>query len=144
MKLKDFLMRVRRIRETWMLWKACRLYKEGVREAETKHKKDGYRYFLIYDPTQKRLVALTYERHKNRGDSYKYLVLRGRWKNRLTYEEMKQVSFYYTPSRWSRLPLSSHQKEEKKREFLTYFMRQQRRCDTLCHKSEGKVTKKRE
>lgn len=127
MKLKDYMDRWRWLRESCQLWKACRLYKEGVKEAREKHAKDRRRYYLVWDPAQQRLISLTYDRYEGRGDSYKYLVQRGRWKSRLTPGEMKEASFYYTPSRSKRAWLTEDEAEEKKREWLSFYMRLQRK-----------------
>jgi hypothetical protein len=123
MEIKMFKRLASKLNRTVWLWRACRVYQQGAREAERKHAKDKHRYYCVYDPGQGHLVAITYEMHKGRGDSYKYLVQRGRWKNRLSVEEMKQCCFYYTPSKWTRRRMTPAEAEEKKREFLRYYLK---------------------
>jgi hypothetical protein len=103
------------------LWKACRIYEAGIKETEEKHRKDRLRYFMVFDPVQWKMVALTYDRYKGRADSYKYLVQRGRWKNRLSQEQMKELSWYYTPSKWAPLGMDKETQKRKKKVWIRYY-----------------------
>ena len=82
-----------------VLLRASILYKKAADEAEDNYRKTGHRYFVIYDPTQRRLITLTYDLYRYRPDSYVYLSRRGRFPHALTRNEFKEKCFYYTPSR---------------------------------------------
>jgi hypothetical protein len=125
-KITDLLKHWKRLGRILQLWKACRIYQEGVREADRKHAKDKHRYYMIWDSAQRRMVSLTYDYYDRRSDSYLYMVRRGRWKNRLTREEMKEGCFYYTPSKWTRRAMPPEKRETAKKEWLRYYMRLQR------------------
>ena len=65
------------------MMKATVMWQKAKEEAEEKRKMDGHRYFVIYDAGQKKLICITYDIYRERGDSYKYLRLRGRFKRPL-------------------------------------------------------------
>ncbi len=81
------------------LIKASILLQKAIDEAEKKYKRTGHRYYIVYDPDQKKLIPITYDLYRNHLDSYIYLRRRGRMKNPLTREELKAKCFYYTPSK---------------------------------------------
>ena len=74
-------------------------YQKAIDEAEEKHKRDGHRYYVIYDPQQKKLISITYDFYKYRTDSYIYLRRRGRFGNPVTRNQLKSACYYYTGSR---------------------------------------------
>lgn len=74
-------------------------YQKAIDEAESKHKKDGHRYYVIFDPFQKKLISITYDFYKYRTDSYIYLRRRGRFGNPVTRNQLKSACYYYTASR---------------------------------------------
>ena len=94
--LKNIL---RKRKSAGVLLKASIMYKKAIDEAESNYQRDGHRYYVIYDPTQKKLIALTYDIYMNRGDSYIYLRRRGRFGNPMKRNELKERCFYYTPSK---------------------------------------------
>lgn len=105
------------------MMKATVMWQKAKEEAEEKRKMDGHRYFVIYDAGQKKLISITYDIYRERGDSYKYLRLRGRFKKPLKREELKALCFYYTTSQWTTKPISQEEEREKLVEWQKYFMK---------------------
>lgn len=81
------------------LLKASIMLKQAIDEAEKKYKKNGHRYYVIYDPIQKKLISITYDLYDYRTDSYIYLKRRGRFLKSMSRNEIKEKCFYYTPSK---------------------------------------------
>jgi hypothetical protein len=105
------------------MMKATVMWQKAKEEAEEKRKMDGHRYFVIYDAGQKKLISITYDIYRERGDSYKYLRLRGRFKKPLKREELKALCFYYTTSQWTTKPISQEEEREKLVEWQKYYMK---------------------
>ena len=104
------------------MMKATVMWQKAKEEAEEKRKMDGHRYFVIYDAVQKKLICITYDIYRERGDSYKYLRLRGRFKKPLKREELKALCFYYTTSQWTTKPISQEEEHEKLVEWQKYYL----------------------
>lgn len=105
------------------MMKATVMWQKAKEEAEEKRKMDGHRYFVIYDAGQKKLISITYDIYRERGDSYKYLRLRGRFKKPLKREELKALCFYYTTSQWTVKPISQEEEREKLVEWQKFYMK---------------------
>lgn len=105
------------------MMKATVMWQKAKEEAEEKRKMDGHRYFVIYDAVQKKLICITYDIYRERGDSYKYLRLRGRFKKPLKREELKALCFYYTTSQWTTKPISQEEEHEKLVEWQKYYLK---------------------
>lgn len=105
------------------MMKATVMWQKAKEEAEEKRKMDGHRYFVIYDAGQKKLICITYDIYRERGDSYKYLRLRGRFKRPLKREELKALCFYYTTSQWTTKPISQEEEREKLVEWQKYYLK---------------------
>ena len=105
------------------MMKATVMWQKAKEEAEEKRKMDGHRYFVIYDAGQKKLICITYGIYRERGDSYKYLRLRGRFKRPLKREELKALCFYYTTSQWTTKPISQEEEREKLVEWQKYYLK---------------------
>ena len=105
------------------MMKATVMWQKAKEEAEEKRKTDGHRYFVIYDAGQKKLICITYDIYRERGDSYKYLRLRGRFKRPLKREELKALCFYYTTSQWTTKPISQEEEREKLVEWQKYYLK---------------------
>lgn len=105
------------------MMKATVMWQKAKEEAEEKRKMDGHRYFVIYDAVQKKLICITYDIYRERGDSYKYLRLRGRFKRPLKREELKALCFYYTTSQWTTKPISQEEEREKLVEWQKYYLK---------------------
>lgn len=105
------------------MMKATVMWQKAKEEAEEKRKMDGHRYFVIYDAGQKKLISITYDIYRERGDSYKYLRLRGRFKKPLKREELKALCFYYTTSQWTAKPISQEEEREKLVEWQKFYMK---------------------
>ena len=103
--------------------KATVMWQKAKEEAEEKRKMDGHRYFVIYDAGQKKLICITYDIYRERGDSYKYLRLRGRFKRPLKREELKALCFYYTTSQWPTKTISQEEEREKLVEWQKYYLK---------------------
>ena len=105
------------------MMKATVMWQKAKEEAEEKRKMDGHRYFVIYDAGQKKLICITYDIYRERGDSYKYLRLRGRFKRTLKREELKALCFYYTTSQWTTKTISQEEEREKLVEWQKYYLK---------------------
>ena len=105
------------------MMKATVMWQKAKEEAEEKRKMDGHRYFVIYDAGQKKLICITYDIYRERGDSYKYLLLRGRFKKPLKREELKALCFYYTTSKWTPKAISQEEEREKLVEWQKYYLK---------------------
>lgn len=105
------------------MMKATVMWQKAKEEAEEKRKMDGHRYFVIYDAVQKKLICITYDIYRERGDSYKYLRLRGRFKKPLKREELKALCFYYTTSQWTTKAISQEEEREKLLEWQKYYLK---------------------
>jgi hypothetical protein len=147
MKIKNLITNLSARRNATLLWRASKMYLKAVDEAERLSREDGFRYFVIWDPSRQTLIPITYELHNAegdfdsfrrahphatyrdymcscRGDSYKSLVWRGRFKNRLTYEEFKAASFYYTANRHKPgSNLSGEELDYRKREWMSFYLK---------------------
>ena len=105
------------------MMKATVMWQKAKEEAEEKRKLDGHRYFVIYDAGQKKLICITYDIYRERGDSYQYLRLRGRFKRPLKREELKELCFYYTTSKWTSKAISQEEEREKLVEWQKYYLK---------------------
>lgn len=81
------------------IMQASVMLQKAIDKAEKEYKKDGHRRFVIFDPSQRCLVSITYHLYSGRGDSYVYLHRRGRFTGKVSYIQMKEMCYYYTPSR---------------------------------------------
>ena len=106
------------------LWRATRMWKEAIVEADEKRKLDGHRYFVIWDAMQHKLISITYDIYKGRGDSYQYLRARGAFKSPLKRDELKELCFYYTTSKWRTKPIPQEVLEEKLVEWQKFYLKQ--------------------
>lgn len=106
-----------------VLLKASVMWNQAKEEAEEKRKLDGHRYFVVYDMMQDKLICITYDAYKGRGDSYKYLRIRGRFKNPLRREQLKQLCFYYTGSKWGSPSCGGADEQERMKEWQQYYLR---------------------
>lgn len=110
-------------RKSRLMMKATVMWQKAKEEAEEMRKKDGHRYFVIYDAAQKKLICITYDIYQNRGDSYQYLRQRGRFKQPLTREELKELCFYYTTSQWTKRTCEGDEQKDKLLEWQRYYLR---------------------
>lgn len=74
-------------------------FQKAIDEAESKFRKDGHRYYVIFDPKAGKLISITYDLYKLRYDSYIYLRRRGRFGNPVSRNDLKRGCYYYTPSK---------------------------------------------
>ena len=105
------------------LMKATVMWQKAKEEAEELRKRDGHRYFVIYDAMQDKLICITYDIYRGRNDSYQYLRQRGRFKKPLRREELKELCFYYTTSQWTSNACNEREQKEKLIEFQQYYLR---------------------
>lgn len=104
-----------------MLLRASVLYKKAIDEAESQFRKTGHRYYVVYDPTQKKLIPLTYDLYVMKPDSYVYLRRRGRFCRALTRNEFKEKCFYYTPSKNTTRRCIGAERREKLLKWQRYY-----------------------
>lgn len=105
------------------MMEATIMWQKAKDEAEEKRKLDGHRYFVIYDAGQKKLICITYDIYRSRGDSYQYLRQRGAFKRPLRREELKSLCFYYTTSKWTSHGCTEEEQKEKLMEWQRYYLR---------------------
>ena len=105
------------------MMEATVMWQKAKEEAEELRKRDGHRYFVIYDAVQKKLICITYDIYRNRGDSYQYLRQRGRFKRPLRREELKELCFYYTTSQWTTNRCTEQEEQEKLVEWQRYWLK---------------------
>lgn len=110
-------------RKSKKLMAATVMWQKAKDEAEELRKRDGHRYFVIYDAMQKKLICITYDIYRDRSDSYQYLRQRGRFKRPLSREEMKELCFYYTTSKWTKNGCTEAVQQEKLVEWQRYYLR---------------------
>lgn len=125
-KIKLFLKAVKSLvqkRRIASLWKSSLLLKKAIEEAEEKNKQDGRRYFVIWDPAQQKLISITYDYYKDRWDSYKYLLHRGRFRMRMNRGQLKEMCFYYTKSKNGLPSCQDEERKEKMIEWQNYYHR---------------------
>lgn len=77
---------------------ACIELQRAIREAKSKNRETGHRYYCIWDPENRRLVPLTYDAYPGCNDSFIYLRHRGKF-SPLTRQQFKAGSFFYTASK---------------------------------------------
>lgn len=73
-------------------------FQRAIRLARRKYAKTGHRFFLIWNPDNRRLEALSYEALPGRMDSYIALRHRGRF-SPLTRRQFQEGAFFFTASR---------------------------------------------
>ena len=113
MKIIKALWRIiRHPHNIYSLFHSAAIYNRGKMEALEKFRKTGRRYYCIYDPNDRSLVALTYEFHKGHADSYQYLRRRGRIAP-LTLEKFKAGAFYYTASKNGAQEMTKEMQQQK-------------------------------
>lgn len=105
------------------MMEATVMWQRAMEEAKEMRSKDGHRYFVIYDAAQEKLISITYDIYRNRGDSYQYLRQRGRFKRPLRREELKELCFYYTTSQWTSNECAGTELKEKLIEWQKYYLK---------------------
>lgn len=133
--VKNIIMSPKRSR---ILLEASVMWTKAKEEAEEMRKRDGHRYFVVYDVSQDKLIPITYDLYRNRGDSYKYLRLRGRFKTPLRREQLKELCFYYTGSKWGSRPCEGNEEQEKMKEWQGYYLRVKLSTKKSKHHPSGK------
>jgi hypothetical protein len=128
----DMLTRKRQMK---YLMAASRMLKEAADEADRKHGYYGWRYYVIWDEAQGKLISLTYENHTHRTDSYWYLRQRGRFLDPLSQADFKELCFYYTPSRW-KPGCDEGSRTKKMLEWQRYYVKKMVRRELNRRKSE--------
>jgi len=118
--VKNALMNPRKSR---IMLESSKMWVKAKEEAEELRKRDGHRYFVVYDISQDKLISITYDLYKNRGDSYKYLRLRGRFKTPIKREHLKGLCFYYTGSKWGAKACTGAEEAEKMKEWQQYYLK---------------------
>lgn len=107
--------------KAFCLWfKGCRVCDKVARQL------NGPRVYLFYDRTSERFVPMVYDPRK-KGDalSMRRLVQMGKIKvkRRMSVDDMKRESFYYTSSRWGAKGCKdSSLRTEKYKEWLAYYI----------------------
>lgn len=105
------------------MMQATIMWQRAKEEADQMRSQDGHRYFVVYDAMQDKLICITYDIYKNRGDSYQYLRQRGRFKRPMRREELKELCFYYTTSQWTTKACTGDEEKEKLIEWQKYYLK---------------------
>lgn len=108
--------------------RAARMWREGVRLCEKMYREIGSpRVYLLYDAKHMVWAPMTYEPNKKMKPSFRILRRMGKMKGMAcvaNVEDMKRVSYYYTPSKWGALGCKEDNqvREEKLRQWMNYYM----------------------
>lgn len=125
-KLTNLWKSLLNFRASWKLMRASVMLQKAIDKAENEYKKDGHRRFVIFDPSLRRLISITYHLYPGKGDSYVYLHRRGRFKGEVSYARMKEMCYYYTPSRNGAKRCTSQQAQTKALRWQRDYVRMKR------------------
>ena len=108
--------------------RAARLWRDGVRQCVTMYKDIGApRVYLFYDANHMVWSPMTYEPNKAMKLSLRILRRMGKARGitRISsVEDMKEFSYYYTPSKWGALGCDEDNRvrTEKLAKWIAYYM----------------------
>lgn len=107
---------------------ATRMWRDGVKQCEKMYKElASPRVYLLFDAKHMVWAPMTYEFNKQYKPAFKILrrmgKLHGMHKIK-DVEDMKLVSYYYTPSKWGALGCDEDNRvrQEKLAQWLNYYM----------------------
>ena len=109
-------------------YRATRLWQEGVRLCEKMYRDIGSpRVYLLFDSKHMVWAPMTYEPNKKLQPSFRLLRRMGKLRGMSSVrnvEDMKRVSYYYTPSKWGALGCAEDNqvRKEKLKMWLNYYM----------------------
>ena len=106
-------------------FRAVRLWRAGVKECLRQAKLQGDkppRFYLIYDPKQRRFIPMVYEPRQN-CIAMRRLLQMGKISRHISVGDMKRMCYYYTPSHHTDgCEADNRIKADKLQLWLTYYM----------------------
>lgn len=109
-------------------FRAARMWREGVKQCVKMYKElDSPRVYLFFDAKHMVWAPMTYEPNKGMKPSLRMLRRMGKARGASKIqgpEDMKEFSYYYTPSRWGALGCDEDNRvrTEKLAKWIAYYM----------------------
>lgn len=110
------------------LLRATRMWHKGVKATLDKYKEGGApRFYMLYDKSHQDWAIMTYDPNRKGLLAYRRLVQLGKWKATRYFknvEDIKQESYYYTPSKWGAIGCDADNKvrAKKLKHWQDYYM----------------------
>ena len=110
------------------LFRATRMWQIGVKATIAKYKECGApRFYMLYDQSHKDWAIMTYDPNRKCMLAYRRLVQMGKWKATRYFknvEDIKDASYYYTPSKWGANGCDADNKvrAKKLKQWQEYYM----------------------
>lgn len=110
------------------LFRATRMWQKGVKATIAKYKECGApRFYMLYDQSHKDWAIMTYDPNRKCMLAYRRLVQMGKWKATRYFknvEDIKDASYYYTPSKWGANGCDADNKvrAKKLKQWQEYYM----------------------
>lgn len=110
------------------LLRATRMWNKGVKATLDKYKEGGApRFYMLYDKSHQDWAIMTYDPNRKGLLAYRRLVQLGKWKATRYFknvEDIKQESYYYTPSKWGAIGCDADNKvrAKKLKHWQDYYM----------------------
>lgn len=110
------------------LFRATRMWQKGVKATIAKYKECGApRFYMLYDQSHKDMAIMTYDPNRKNMLAYRRLVQMGKWKATRYFknvEDIKDASYYYTPSKWGANGCDADNKvrAKKLKQWQEYYM----------------------
>ena len=108
--------------------KAATWWRDGVKQCEKMYKELGApRVYLFFDTQHMVFAPMTYEPNKQLRPALKQLRTMGKLRGAAkvkNVEDAKEMSFYYTPSKWGAKGCREHNaiREEKLRKWMFFYL----------------------
>lgn len=110
------------------LFRATRMWQKGVKATIAKYKEGGApRFYMLYDKSHSDWAIMTYDPNRKGMLSYRRLVQLGKWRASKYFKDVpdiKEASFYYTPSKWGAVGCDADNKvrAKKLKQWQEYYM----------------------
>lgn len=110
------------------LFRATRMWQKGVKATIAKYKECGApRFYMLYDQSHKDFAIMTYDPNRKNMLAYRRLVQMGKLKATRylkNVEDIKDASYYYTPSKWGAIGCDANNKvrAKKLKQWQEYYM----------------------
>lgn len=110
------------------LFRATKMWQKGVKATLLKYKEGGApRFYMLYDKAHSDWAIMTYDPNRKNMLAYRRLVQLGKWhasKYFKNVKDIKDASFYYTPSKWGAIGCDADNKvrAKKLKQWQEYYM----------------------
>lgn len=110
------------------LFRSTRMWQKGVKATLAKYQEGGApRFYMLYDQSHKDWAIMTYDPNRKQLLAYRRLVQLGKWKATRYFhnvEDIKDASYYYTPSKWGAIGCDADNKvrAKKLKQWQEYYM----------------------